>query len=152
MPKTNESPLSFPLFLLLLILALIKDITEVVIGFIPGLDAVSWLFSLPFAAVITLIIFLLGIHSTWVLIGQLFDLIPIASILPITTLSVIGLYAVEKSPHLKKAAKVATKVIPSTKNAASNITKDASSLTEEASSAKDATSTIAKNVSKDTKS
>ena len=141
----KESPLSFPLFILLLILALLKDIVEVFIGFIPGLDAVSWLFSLPFAAVILLIILLLGIRSTWVLIGQLFDLIPIASILPVTTLSVIALYVVEKSPRLKKTAKVATKIIPSTKNATSNITKGVSST-------KDATSTIAKNISKDTKS
>jgi len=119
----SSSPLSFPLFLLLLILAIIKDGVEVLIGLIPGFDAFSWIFSLPFAAVITLIIFLIGISSTWFLIGQLIDVLPFASILPVTTFSVIGVYIVEKSPRLKKAAKVTAKVIPSTKPTSSKITK-----------------------------
>lgn len=119
----KESPLSLPLFILLLILALLKDIIEIAIGFIPVLDGFSWLFSLPFAAIIIFIVFLSGVRSTWMLIGQIFDIIPIASIVPVTTLSVIALYAIEKSPKLKKKAKVVAKVVPSTKNISSNATK-----------------------------
>jgi len=125
---SSSSQLSFPLFILLLILAVIKDGVEVLIGLIPGFDAFSWIFSLPFAAVIILIIFLIGISSTWFLIGQLIDALPFASILPVTTLSVIGVYIAEKSPHLRKAAKVAAKVMPPTKPTPSQITKKTTSF------------------------
>ncbi len=120
----QSGPLSSPIFLLLLILAIIKDGIEIIIGLIPGLDVFSWIFSLPFAAVIILIVFFTGIKSKWFLIGQSIDIIPFASMLPTTVLTVAAVYATEKSPRLKKVAKVATKVTPSIKTAPPKITKE----------------------------
>lgn len=94
--------MSFTIFLFLLITSIIKDTLEIFFGFIPGINLFVWIISLPFVIYIFAIIFISGIRATWLFVGQILDLIPFASILPIATLTVILCYIFQKSPALKK--------------------------------------------------
>jgi len=102
--------MSMTIFLFLLITSIIKDIIEIFLGFIPGINLFVWIIVLPLVIYIFVITLLSGIRGTWIFIGQALDLIPIASILPIATLTVILVYIFQKSPtSVKKAIKTATK-------------------------------------------
>ena len=97
-----ENKMSFTIFLFLLITCIIKDTLEFFLGFIPGINLFVWIISLPFVLYIFAITFMSGIRATWLFVGQILDLIPFASILPIATFTVILCYAFQKSPTLKK--------------------------------------------------
>ncbi len=102
--------MSMTIFLFLLITSIIKDIIEIFLGFIPGINLFVWIIVLPLVIYIFVITLLSGIRGTWIFIGQALDLIPIASILPIATLTVILVYIFQKSPApIKKAIKTAAK-------------------------------------------
>ena len=106
-----ENKMSLTIFLFLLITAIIKDAIEILLGFIPGINLFVWVISLPFAAFIFIIVLISGIRGTWLLVGQILDLLPFASILPIATLTVILCYIFQKSPALvKKTAEKASKL------------------------------------------
>lgn len=108
--------MSLTIFLFLLITAIIKDVIEIFLGFIPGINLFVWIIVLPLVIYIFVITLLSGIRGTWIFIGQALDLIPFASILPIATLTVILVYAFQKSPApIKKAIKTATKLTSVTK-------------------------------------
>ncbi len=111
-----ENKMSLTIFLFLLITAIIKDVIEIFLGFIPGINLFVWIIVLPLVIYIFVITLLSGIRGTWIFIGQALDLIPFASILPIATLTVILVYAFQKSPApIKKAIKTATKLTSVTK-------------------------------------
>jgi hypothetical protein len=106
-----ENRMTLTIFLFLLIASIIKDIIEIFFGFIPGVNLFVWIIALPFVLYIFAITFISGIRGTWLFIGQALDLIPIASILPIATLTVILCYIFQKSPApIKKAVKKASKL------------------------------------------
>ena len=108
--------MNLTIFTFLLIAAIIKDALEIVLGFIPGINLFVWVITLPFVVYILVITLMSGIRGTWIFISQGLDLIPIASILPITTLTVILCYIFQKSPDpVKKAMKTATKLTSATK-------------------------------------
>ncbi|MDD3491578.1 MAG: hypothetical protein PHG13_01215 [Candidatus Pacebacteria bacterium] len=90
--KPKEKKMDIIIFLLLLIPAIMKDIIEVVLGLIPGIQFFVWLIALPFSAYILFISIITGMRTKLILSGQLIDLLPIASILPITTGTVIFAY------------------------------------------------------------
>jgi len=101
--------MSLTIFLFLLITCIIKDAIEILLGAIPGINLFVWVISLPFVAYIFIIVLISGIRGTWLLVGQVLDLIPLASILPIATLTVILVYTFQKSPaSVKKAIKTVT--------------------------------------------
>ena len=103
--------MSLTIFLFLLITCIIKDAIEILLGFIPGINLFVWIISLPFAAYIFIIVLISGIRGTWLLVGQVLVLIPLASILPIATLTVILVYIFQKSPaSVKKATKAITEL------------------------------------------
>lgn len=77
------------IFFLLLIPAIIKDVIEVILGLIPFINLFTWIFSFPFTAYIIFVSFLTGIRKDFVFIGQLIDILPFASILPVSTFTVI---------------------------------------------------------------
>jgi hypothetical protein len=105
-----ENKMSLTIFLFLLIASIIKDIIEIFLGFIPGINLFVWVLVLPLVIYIFVITFMSGIRGTWLFIGQALDLIPIASILPIATLTVILCYIFQKSPDIvKKTAKKVSK-------------------------------------------
>jgi len=107
--------MNLTIFTFLLITAIIKDALETVLGFIPGINLFVWVITLPFVAYILVITLMSGIRGTWIFISQGLDLIPIASILPITTLTVILCYIFQKAPApVKKAMKTAAKFTPAT--------------------------------------
>ena len=111
-----ENKMNLTIFTFLLITAIIKDVLEVVLGFIPGINLFVWIITLPFVAYILVITLISGIRGTWIFISQGLDLIPIASILPITTLTVILCYIFQKAPApVKKAMKTAAKLTSATK-------------------------------------
>ena len=111
-----ENKMNLTIFTFLLIAAIIKDALEIVLGFIPGINLFVWVITLPFVVYILVITLMSGIRGTWIFISQGLDLIPIASILPITTLTVILCYIFQKSPDpVKKAMKTATKLTSATK-------------------------------------
>ena len=95
---TNK--MSLTIFLFLLITSIIKDAIEILLGAIPVINLFVWGISLPFVAYIFIIVLISGIRGTWLLVGQILDLIPFASILPIATLTVILCYIFEKLPIL----------------------------------------------------
>jgi hypothetical protein len=97
-----ENKMSLTIFLFLLITSIIKDALELVLGHIPIINLFVWIISLPFVIYIFAITFISGIRATWLFIGQILDLIPFASILPIATLTVILCYIFQKSPSLIK--------------------------------------------------
>ena len=106
-----ENKMSLTIFLFLLITSVIKDILEFVLGHIPIINLFVWVISLPFVIYIFAITFISGIRATWLFIGQILDLIPFASILPIATLTVILYYIFQKLPSLvKKTAEKASKL------------------------------------------
>jgi len=110
-----ENKMNLTIFTFLLITAIIKDALETVLGFIPGINLFVWVITLPFVAYILVITLMSGIRGTWIFISQGLDLIPIASILPITTLTVILCYIFQKAPApVKKAMKTAAKFTPAT--------------------------------------
>jgi len=111
-----ENKMNLTIFTFLLITAIIKDALEIVLGFIPGINLFVWIITLPFVAYILVITLISGIRGTWIFISQGLDLIPIASILPITTLTVILCYIFQKAPApVKKAMKTAAKLTSATK-------------------------------------
>jgi hypothetical protein len=108
-----ENRMTLTIFLFLLITCIIKDIIEIFLGFIPGINLFVWVIVLPLVIYIFVITLMSGIRGTWIFIGQALDLIPFASILPIATLTVILVYAFQKSPApVKKAVKTAAKFTP----------------------------------------
>ena len=107
-----KNKMNFTIFIFLLILALIKDGLEFVIGLIPIVGLFSWLICLPLTAIIFAIIYIIGIGPSWAFIVYIIDLVPLVSVLPITTIAVIGTYLVEKSPKAKKIAKIVPKISP----------------------------------------
>ena len=110
-----ENKMNLTIFLFLLIPAIIKDVLELILGFIPGINLFVWVFTLPFVVYILVITLMSGIRGTWIFISQGLDLIPIASILPITTLTVILCYIFQKAPApVKKNIKTAAKFTPAT--------------------------------------
>jgi len=81
------------------------------LGLIPGINLFVWIISLPFTLFIFAITFMSGIRAEWLFIGQILDLVPFASILPIATLTVILCYIFQKLPApLKKTAEKASKL------------------------------------------
>lgn len=105
-----ENRMTLTIFLFLLIASIIKDIIEIFFGFIPGINLFVWIIVLPLVIYIFVITLMSGIRGTWLFIGQALDLIPIASILPIATLTVILCYIFQKSPApIKKAVKKVSK-------------------------------------------
>ena len=111
-----ENKMNLTILTFLLITAIIKDALEIVLGFIPGINLFVWIITLPFVAYILVITLISGIRGTWIFISQGVDLIPIASILPITTLTVILCYIFQKAPApVKKAMKTAAKLTSATK-------------------------------------
>jgi len=108
---SGENKMSLTIFLFLLITSIIKDAIEILLGLIPGINLFVWVISLPFTLFIFAITFISGIRAEWLFIGQGLDLIPIASILPIATLTVILCYIFQKLPApLKKTAEKASKL------------------------------------------
>lgn len=106
-----EKEISLTIFLFLLITAIIKDVIEILLGLVPGINLFVWVISLPFTLFIFAITFISGIRATWLFIGQGLDLLPFASILPIATLTVILCYIFQKLPApLKKTAEKASKL------------------------------------------
>jgi len=106
-----ENKMSLTIFLFLLITCIIKDILEFFFGFVPGINLFVWVISLPFVLYIFAITFMSGIRATWLFVGQILDLIPFASILPIATLTVILCYIFQKSPDIvKKTVEKASKL------------------------------------------
>ena len=102
--------MSMTIFLFLLITSIIKDVIEIFLGFIPGINLFVWIIVLPLVVFVFIITLISGIRGTWIFIGQALDLIPFASILPIATLTVILVYIFQKSPTpIKKAIKTAAK-------------------------------------------
>lgn len=102
--------MSFTIFIFLLVVCVIKDILEFVLGFIPGINFLVWIISLPFVIYIFVITLISGIRGTWLFVGQLLDLVPLASILPIATLTVILCYVFQKSPDVvQKTTKTLSK-------------------------------------------
>jgi len=105
--------MSLAIFFFLLITCIIKDAIEIFLGLIPGINLFVWVISLPFAAFIFIIVLISGIRGTWLLVGQVLDLIPFASILPIATFTVILVYIFENLPILKEKMQKALKAIKS---------------------------------------
>lgn len=95
-PGKNKMPLT--IFLFLLLPSIIKDAIEIILGLIPGINFFIWVIVLPIVIFIFVITLLSGIRATWLLIGQGLDLIPIFSILPVATLTVILCYIFLRLP------------------------------------------------------
>ena len=109
--KPEKKEISLTIFLFLLITSIIKDAIEILLGLIPGINLFVWIISLPFTLFIFAITFMSGIRAEWLFIGQILDLVPFASILPIATLTVILCYIFQKLPApLKKTAEKASKL------------------------------------------
>jgi len=113
--KPEKKEISLTIFLFLLITSIIKDAIEIllglILGLIPGINLFVWIISLPFTLFIFAITFMSGIRAEWLFIGQILDLVPFASILPIATLTVILCYIFQKLPApLKKTAEKASKL------------------------------------------
>ncbi len=109
--EPGQNKMSLTIFLFLLITAIIKDAIELVLGLIPGINLFVWVISLPFVLFIFAITLISGIRATWLFIGQILDLVPFASILPIATLTVILCYIFQKSPDIvKKTVEKASKL------------------------------------------
>ena len=108
--KTPEKKgMDLIIFLLLLIPAIIKDVIEMILGLIPGINFFAWMISVPFTAFIFFITIISGTRGTWIFAGHLIDLLPIASILPIATFTVIFCYISQNAPApIKKIIKKAT--------------------------------------------
>ena len=106
--KPKEKKMDIIIFLLLLIPAIMKDIIEIVLGLIPGINFFVWLIVLPFSAYILFISIITGIRTKLILSGQLMDLLPLASILPITTGTVIFAYLSQEA--VEKVAKKSSKI------------------------------------------
>ena len=104
----NKMP--FTIFIFLLITCIIKDVLEIFLGVIPGINFFVWIISIPFVAFIFIIVLISGIRGTWLLAGQILDFIPL---LPIATLTVILVYIFQKSPDsVKKKIEKTTKLVP----------------------------------------
>ncbi len=97
-----NNKMSLTIFIFLLITCIIKDIIEIFLGLIPGINFFVWIISLPFVIFVFVIVLISGIRGTWLFIGQALDLIPFASILPIATLTVILVYIFQKLPDSTK--------------------------------------------------
>jgi len=109
--KPEKKEISLTIFLFLLITSIIKDAIEILLGLIPGINLFVWIISLPFTLFIFAITFMSGIRAEWLFIGQILDLVPFASILPIATLTVILCFIFQKLPApLKKTAEKASKL------------------------------------------
>jgi hypothetical protein len=109
--EPGENKMSLTIFLFLLITSIIKDAIEIFLGLIPGINLFVWIISLPLTLFIFAITFISGIRATWLFIGQGLDLIPLASILPIATLTVILCYIFQKLPSpVKKTVEKASKL------------------------------------------
>jgi len=112
-PQTKKMDIA--IFLLLLIPAIIKDGIEIFLGLIPGINLFVWVFSLPFTAFIFLVTLISGTRGLWIFAGQALDLLPLASILPISTITVILCFILSKSPApVQKTIAKATKISSST--------------------------------------
>ncbi|MDD5760650.1 MAG: hypothetical protein PHF45_01150 [Candidatus Pacebacteria bacterium] len=112
--KQKTKRMDLIIFLFLLIPAIIKDVIEIILGLIPGVNLFVWVFSLPFTAFIFLITIIGGVRGTWIFAGHLLDLLPLASLLPISTFTVILCYIFDKSPApvqktIEKTAKISSK-------------------------------------------
>jgi len=104
--KPQKKGMDLIIFLLLLIPAIIKDAIEAILGFIPGINFFVWMTSVPFTAFIFFITIISGTRGTWIFAGNLIDLLPIASILPIATCTVILCYISQNAPaSIKKIIK-----------------------------------------------
>ena len=102
----GEKKMDLIIFLLLLIPAIIKDAIEVILGLLPGINFFAWMISVPFTAFIFFITIITGTRGTWIFAGHLIDLLPIASILPIATCTIIFCYISENTPApIKKTIK-----------------------------------------------
>lgn len=109
--KSGEKEIPLTIFLFLLIPSIIKDAIEILLGLIPGINLFVWAISLPFTLFIFVITFISGLRATWLLIGQILDLLPLASVLPIATVTVILCYIFQKLPApLKKTVEKASKL------------------------------------------
>jgi uncharacterized membrane protein len=116
-PKKKEMPLT--IFLFLLITAIVKDLIEISLAIIallvpvlaPIILSLSWVISLPFTLFIFAITLISGIRAEWLFIGQMLDLLPLVTFLPIATLTVILCYILQKLPApLKKTVEKASKL------------------------------------------
>jgi cation transport ATPase len=102
----GEKKMDLIIFLLLLIPAIIKDAIEMILGFLPGINFFAWMISVPFTAFIFFVTIITGTRGTWIFAGHLIDLLPIASILPIATCTIIFCYMSQNAPaSIKKTIK-----------------------------------------------
>jgi len=109
--KPEKKEISLTIFLFLLIPSLIKDAIEISLGLIPGINLFVWVISAPFTLFIFAITFMSGIRAEWLFIGQILDLVPWASFLPIASFTVILCFIFQKLPApLKKTAEKASKL------------------------------------------
>lgn len=108
--KEGEKPeakrMDLIIFLLLLIPAIIKDAIEMILGLIPGINFFVWMISLPFTAFIFFVTIISGTRGAWIFAGHLVDLLPLASIFPIASFTVIFCYMSQNAPApIKKTMK-----------------------------------------------
>lgn len=109
--KPGEKKIPLTIFLFLLIPSLIKDAIEILLGLIPGINLFVWVISAPFTLFIFAITFMSGIRAEWLFIGQILDLVPWASFLPIASFTVILCYIFQKLPApVKKTVEKASKL------------------------------------------
>ena len=101
--KPGQQKMDITIFFLLLIPAIIKDTIEMILGIIPFINLFAWIFSLPFTAFILFISIIAGVRKDLILTGQLIDLIPLANILPVSTITIVMCaFSKNKSPKLLK--------------------------------------------------
>jgi hypothetical protein len=107
--KEGGKRMDLMIFLLLLIPAIIKDAIEGILGLIPGINFFVWIISIPFTAFIFFITIISRTRGTWIFVGHILDLAPLASILPIATCTVIFCYISQNIPTpIKKIVEKAT--------------------------------------------
>ena len=112
--SAQKKALDFSFYLIILIVAVVKDILEMVIALIPFLDLLGFIISIPFSIIIFVLLILFGRFGLWqtatLLVSQLLDMISIVNFLPITTITVLVLILLERSKLARSAAQVVTKI------------------------------------------
>jgi len=109
----NQSS-NFAFYLMLLIIALIKDIFEIVLGLIPFVSLLTFVVSIPLTVLIYILLIVSKKLGAWRLaasgVSQLLDAIPFLNFLPITTIMVLILMLTDKSKIGKKVSKIIPKL------------------------------------------
>lgn len=88
-------------FITTIIVAGIKDIIEIIAALIPIIDLLSWIFSVPLAIILILLLRQAGKKESFQFIlsclMQLIDTIPILSLLPLSTISVLVVFGTKSA-------------------------------------------------------